>query len=163
MFVVSQCVFDHTAPTFCRKKIYETKSKTTNWGVYWATNLTRWLRKKVLHKFIAFLDFLLSFYTWFFSLMLIFRGWKKINLGNTAHFLCQTNNPLCEGVDSITQLLSCVPRLKKLHLKMLWWCSVCERIPSVQETASLLKEYPNILFNYCDHATIILDLSKKYM
>ena len=25
-----------------------------------------------------------------------------------------------------------------------------------------LKEYPNIVFNYCDHATIILDLSKKY-
>ena len=46
---------------------------------------------------------------------------------------------------------------------MLWWCSVCERILSVQETASLLKEYPNIAFNYCDHATIILDLSKKYM
>ena len=46
---------------------------------------------------------------------------------------------------------------------MLWWCSVCDRIPSVQETASLLKEYPNVLFNYCDHATIILDLSKKYM
>ena len=46
---------------------------------------------------------------------------------------------------------------------MLWWCSVCDRIPSVQETASLLKGYPNIVFNYCDHATIILDLSKKYM
>ena len=44
---------------------------------------------------------------------------------------------------------------------MLWWCSACERILSVQETASLLKEYPNILINYCNHARIILDLSKK--
>ena len=26
-----------------------------------------------------------------------------------------------------------------------------------------LKEYPNIVFNYCDNAIIILDLSKKYM
>ena len=112
--------------------------KTTNWEVYWAATLKRWLRKHALHKFLAFLDFLLSFYTWFFSLMFIFRTWKKINLWNTAHFLCQTNNPLCAGVDSITQLLSCVPRLKKLHLKMLWWCSVCERILSVQDTASLL-------------------------
>ena len=46
---------------------------------------------------------------------------------------------------------------------MLWWCSVCETILSVQETASLLKEYPNTVFNYCDHVTIILDHSKKYM
>ena len=102
-----------------------------------------------------------------------FKKMEKDYLWNTAHFLCQTNNPLCEGVDSITQLLSCVPRLKKLHLKMLWWCSVCERILSVQETASLLNiflqivkkstEYPNILFNYCDHTRIILDFSKKYM
>ena len=56
---------------------------------------------------------------------------------------------------------------------MLWWCSVCERILLVQETASLLNiflqivkkstEYPNILFNYCDHTRIILDFSKKYM
>ena len=90
-----------------------------------------------------------------------FKTMKKDYLWNTAHFLCQTNNPLCAGVDSITQLLSCVPRLKKLHLKMLWWCSVCERIPSVQETASLLKEYPNIVFNYCDHARIILNFSKN--
>ena len=50
---------------------------------------------------------------------------------------------------------------------MLWWCSVCERILSVQETASLLNiflavcEYPNILFNYCDHARIILNFSKN--
>ena len=61
------------------------QSKTTNWGVYWAANLTRWLGKNVLHNFLAFLDFLLSFYTWFFSLMFIFRTWKKINLWNTAH------------------------------------------------------------------------------
>ena len=102
--------------------------------------------KKALHKFIAFLDFFLSLYTWSFSLMFIFRRWKKINLWNTAHFLCQTNNPLCAGVDSITQLLSCVPRLKKLHLKMLWWCSVSERILSVQDTASLL----NIFLAVCE-------------
>ena len=157
------CIWPHCTNFLPQENFQGTKSKTTNSEVYWAANLTRSLRKNVLHKFLAFWDFLLSFYTWFFSLMFIFRTWKKINLWNTAHFLCQTNNPLCAGVDSITQLLSCVPRLKKLHLKMLWWCSVCERIPSVQETASLLKEYPNIVFNYCDHATIILDLSKKYM
>ena len=113
---------------------------------HWAANLTRWQRKKALHKFLAILDFFLSFYTWFFFLMFIFRRWKKIYLWNTAHFLCQTNNPLCEGVDSITQLLSCVPRLKKLQLKMLWWCSVGERILSVQETASLL----NIFLAVCE-------------
>ena len=132
------CIWPHCTNFLRQENFQGTKSKTTNWEVYWAANLTRWLRKNALHKFMAFLDFLLSFYTWFFSLMFIFRGWKKINLWNTAHFLCQTNNPLCEGVDSITQHLSCVPRLKKLHLKMLWWCSVCERILSVQDTASLL-------------------------
>ena len=55
-------------------------------------------------------------------------------------------HPLCAGVDSITQLLSCVPHLKRLHLKMLWWCSVCERILSVQDKASLL----NIFLEVCE-------------
>ena len=67
-------------------------------------------------------------------------------LAQTQTLPVSTKNPLCEGVDSITQLLSCVPRLKKLHLIMLWWCSVCERILSVQETASLL----NIFLAVCE-------------
>ena len=122
---------------------------------------------------MAFLDFLLSFYTWFFSLMFIFRTWKKINLWNTAHFLCQTNNPLCAGVDSITQLLSCVPHLKKLHLKMYCYggalfvreSSQCKRqhhySTSAVQFVKKSTEYPNILFNYCDHTRIILNFSKN--
>ena len=114
---------------------------------------------------------MLSFYTWFFSLILIFRRWKKINLWNTAHFLCQTNNPLCAGVDSITQLLSCVPRLKNCTLKcyggvlFLRESSQC-KTQHHNSTSSLQfvktsTEYPKILFNYCDHATIILNFSKN--
>ena len=130
-----------------QENLLGTKSKTTNCEVYWAATMTRSLRKNVLPKILAFLDFFLSFYTCrFFSLMFILRRWKKINLWNTAHFLCQTKNPLRAGVDSITQLLSCVPRLKKLHLIMLWWCSFSERILSMQDTASLL----NIFLAVCE-------------
>ena len=96
------CIRPHYTNFLPQETLKRTKSKTTNWEVYWAATLKRWLRKHALHKFLAFLDFLLSFYTWFFSLMFIFRTWKKINLWNTAHFLCQTNNPLCEGGNSIT-------------------------------------------------------------
>ena len=130
-----------------QENLLGTKPKTTNWEVYWAATISRSLRKNVLPKILAFLDFFLSFYTCrFFSLVFIFRRWKKIHFWNTAHFLHQTKNPLCEGVDSITQLLSCVPRLKKLHLVILWWCSVSERILSVQDTASLL----NIFLAVCE-------------
>ena len=140
------CIRPHCTNFLPQENLWGTKSKTPYWEVYRVATMTRWLRKNALQKVLAFLDFFLSFYTWFFSLMFIFRKWKKINLSNTAHFLCQTNNPLCEGVDSITQLLSCVPRLKKLHLKMLWWCSVSERILSMQDTASLL----NIFLAVCE-------------
>ena len=140
------CIRAHCTNFLPQENLLGTKSKTTNWEVYWAATMTRWLRKNVLHKILAFLDFFLSFYAWFFSLVFVFRRWKKIHLWNTAHFLHQTKNPLREGVDSITQLLSCVPRLKKLHLKMLWWCSVSERILSVQDTASLL----NIFLAVCE-------------
>ena len=41
--------------------------------------------KKCAAQFFSFFRLFLSFYTWFFSLMFIFRTWKKINLWNTAH------------------------------------------------------------------------------
>ena len=41
--------------------------------------------KKCAAQFFSFFRLFLSFYTWFFSLMFIFRRWKKINLWNTAH------------------------------------------------------------------------------
>ena len=104
-----------------------------------------------------------------------FQKMEKINLWNTAHFLCQTNNPLCAGVDSITHLLSCVPRLKKLHLKDSLKC--CGGALFVRESSQCKKqhhhstsslqfvktstEYPKILFNYCAHARIILNFSKN--
>ena len=41
--------------------------------------------KKCAAQFFSFFRLFLSFYTRFFSLMFIFRTWKKINLRNTAH------------------------------------------------------------------------------
>ena len=62
------CIRLHCTNFLPQENLWGTKSKTPYWEVYWAATMTRWLRKNALQQVFAFLDVLLSFYTWFFSL-----------------------------------------------------------------------------------------------
>ena len=69
MFVVTQCVFDHTAPTFCRKKIYKRPNQKLliEGSIEQPTWQDGW-EKMCCTIFLSIFRLFLSFYTWFFSL-----------------------------------------------------------------------------------------------